>query len=208
MRTLFQSILLFGLTLIANQATLAQSFFIVPQVNAGLSVSTARDYATPKLGYGVQIGYRLSNQWSTVAGYDIYRFNVDAPLDRLSGTAATILSLFNLPNVVPLDMNIQVWNAGFRYVVPYSGFIPFIGLSASTNLLKAEGFGLSISRRYWGVAPIIGAELPLTSRWSIQADARIQTIFIRGDIPFIDEVVKEHLVFIPVQAGVVFYVTK
>ncbi len=208
MRTVLKFVLAFGLMLAIDQTSLAQSFFIVPQASVGLPVSTARDYATPRLGYGAQVGYRIGNRWSAVAGYDIYRFEVDAPLDQLSGTAATILSLFNLPNVLSLDMNIQAWNAGFRYVLPYSGFIPFIGLSASTNLLEAEGLGLSISRRYWGVAPIIGAELPLTDRWSLQADARVQTIFIRGDIPFIEEVVKEHLVFIPVQIGMVFYIVQ
>jgi len=207
MRALLKFVLAFGLSFIVTSASVAQSFFVAPQVNVGLSVATARDYANPEVGYGLQLGYRLINRWMVVAGYDHYRFSVDAPISRLANVSP-IFANPGFPEILPLDMNNQAWNTGVRYTLPYSRLIPFIGLSASTNLLEVEGFGLSISRRYWGVAPIIGAELPITSRWSLQADARLQTIFVRGNIPFFQEVVKEHFVFIPVQAGVVFYVVK
>ncbi len=207
MRILLSYVLAFGLVPIVGKASLAQSFFVAPQINASLSIGTAQDYATPKVGYGAKIGYQVINRWSIIAGYDTYRFNVDAPVGRLSNIAS-ILSLLDLPDVLPIDMNTQVWNAGFRYAIPYQGIVPFIGLSASTNSLDVEVLGLSVSRRYWGVAPIIGIELPLANRWSLQADTRVQTIFIRGDIPFVDDVVKEHLVFIPIQTGVVFYISK
>lgn len=188
----------------------AAQFFIVPQVNTDLPVGTAQEYASSRIGYGVQAGYQLTPRWDVVASFDLYRFDVSASLDELIDGGSSILDFLNLPSALSVDMNAHTWSGGVRYSVPYKvlsdrGIIPFIGLSASTNRLTVEGLGISISQRYWGLAPIIGTELLLSDYWGIQMDVRLQTIFI-DDIPFVQEVVKEHLVFIPVQLGVVYHI--
>ncbi len=61
-----------------------------------------------------------------------------------------------------------------------------------------------MSRRYWGVAPVVGVEVSVAPRWSLRADTRLQTIFIEEDIPFVEEIIDETLVFVPLQVGVVF----
>ncbi|MEM9671216.1 MAG: outer membrane beta-barrel protein [Bacteroidota bacterium] len=157
------------------------------------------------MGYGVQAGYQVTSRWSAVVGFDLYRFDVSANLDELIEGGSAILEFLNLPDALSVDMNSQTWNVGFRYSIPYRSIVPFVGFVASTNRLTVEGFGISISRRYWGLAPIVGAEWRLSNRWGVQADARLQTIFI-DDIPFVQEVVKEHLVFIPLQLGVVYHI--
>ena len=181
-------------------------FFVVPQVNVGVPVGTAQEHATSRVGFGAQAGYQLSPRWSIVAGFDQYRFDVSADLDDLVEINSFVSNLLNLPEALGVDMTAQTWSGGFRYSVPFKGIIPFIGVSGSTNQLTVEGFGINISRRYWGVAPVIGAQLPLTDRWSLQADARVQTIFIRDNIPLVQEVVKEHLVYVPLQLGVTLHV--
>jgi len=180
-------------------------FFVVPQVSTDLPVGNAKEYASSRMGYGVQAGYQLNQRWSAVAGFDVYRFDVSANLDELIEGGSALLEFLNLPDALSVDMNSQTWNAGLRYSISYKGVIPFVGFSASTNRLTVEGLGISISRRYWGIAPIIGIEWPLSDHWGMQADARLQTIFI-NDIPFVQEVVKEHLVFIPLQLGVVYHI--
>ena len=40
-------------------------------------------------------------------------------------------------------------------------YAPTWGAEGSTNLITAEGFGLRVSRRYWGVAPVVGLEVAL-----------------------------------------------
>jgi hypothetical protein len=38
----------------------------------------------------------------------------------------------------------------------------------------------------------------------LRADTRLQTIFIEEDIPFVEDIIDETLMFVPLQVGVVF----
>nr|WKN37846.1 porin family protein [Tunicatimonas sp. TK19036] len=182
-------------------------FSIAPQLNMGVPVGNAQAYATPRLGYGAEVGYQLAERWSATVAYDLYAFEVGANLEDLDISPA-LLRLFNLPERFTLDLKSSSWSGGFRYSLPYFKVIPFVGVVGSTNDIKVSGYGLSISRSYWGVAPVLGVQWPLAPRWSLQADARVQTIFLQEDIPFVENIIKEHLVFVPIHAGVVFQLGK
>lgn len=202
MNDLLKYILAVGLVAVIYLPGLAQ-FSIAPQLNLGLPAGNAQAYATPRLGYGIEAGYQLADRWSATAAYDLYAFEVGANLDELD-LNPVLDALLNLPETVSLDLSVSSWSGGIRYSIPYFKVVPFIGITASTNNIKVSGYGLNISRRYRGLAPVIGLEWPLASRWSVQTAARLQTIFLREDIPFVEDIIKEHLVFVPIQAGLVF----
>lgn len=176
---------------------------ITPQFNTALPVGDTREYGNPRTGYGLEVGYRLTEHWGVVVAYDRYRFELVAGLEDFN-INATIVSLLNLPDLLSLDLTASSWNGGLRYALPLGYVTPYLGVEGSTNLITARGFGLEVSRRYWGVAPVVGVEVALAPRWSLRADTRLQTIFIRDDIPFVDELIDETLMFVPLQVGVVF----
>ena len=95
-------------------------------------------------------------------------------------------------------------NGGVRFSWPLRHITPYIGAEGSTNRITAAGYGLKVSRRYWGVAPVVGVEVSVAPRWSLRADTRLQTIFIEEDIPFVEDIIDETLMFVPLQVGVVY----
>lgn len=176
---------------------------LVPQLNTGLPVGNIREYGTPRVGYGAEAGYQFAYRWDATVAYDLYLFELSAGLDDLN-INATLAALLNLPETFTLDLTVDAWRGGLRYSVPFPRFIPFAGIAASTNLITVRGYGLSISRRYWGISPILGLEWLMAPRWSVQTEAHLQTIFIRDQIPFVAEIIEEYLVYIPIHMGVRF----
>ena len=176
---------------------------ITPQFNTALPVGDTREYGNPRTGYGLEVGYQLSKHFGVVVAYDRYRFELQSDLEDFN-INSTIVSLFNLPDLLSLDMTAASWNGGVRFSWPLRHVTPYLGAEGSTNLITAEGFGLRVSRRYWGVAPVAGVEVALAPRWSLRADTRLQTIFIEEDIPFVEDIIDETLMFVPLQVGVVF----
>jgi hypothetical protein len=179
---------------------------ITPQLNTALPVGDTREYGNPRAGFGLEVGYQLSKHWGVVAAYDRYRFELTAGPEEfnISSSDPIIAALLNLSNLLSLDMTADSWNGGLRFSVPLRSLTPYVGVEGSTNLITARGLGLEVSRRYWGVAPVVGLEITVAPRWRLRADTRLQTIFIRDDIPFVDELVDETLMFVPLQAGVVY----
>ena len=175
---------------------------LTPQSNIPLPVGPTREYGTPRIGYGLEGGYQVFPHWGAVVAYDRYRFELTTGLENLN-VNSIIIALLNLPETISLDLTADSWSSGIRYRLPFSRLTPYLGVEASTHRITARGYGLSVSQRYWGIAPVIGAEWVLTSRWSTRVDTRLQTIFVREDIPFIGQVIDRHLIFIPVQVGVV-----
>ena len=114
------------------------------------------------------------------------------------------MALLNLPELLSLDLTATSWNGGVRFSWPLRRITPYVGAEGSTNLITAAGFGLEVSRRYWGVAPVVGLEVSVAPRWSLRADTRLQTIFIEENIPFVEDIIDETLVFVPLQLGVVY----
>ena len=193
-----------GLGLIIAPLFLAQAqLSITPQFNTALPVGDTREYGNPRTGYGLEVGYQLSKHFGVVVAYDRYRFELQSDLENFN-INSTIVSLFNLPDLLSLEMTAASWNGGVRFSWPLRHVTPYLGAEGSTNLITAEGFGLRVSRRYWGVAPVVGVEVALAPRWSLRADTRLQTIFIEEDIPFVEDIIDETLMFVPLQVGVVF----
>ena len=178
---------------------------IVPQFNTNVPVGSTREYGTPRLGYGAEVGYQLAERWKATVATSLHRFEFSAGLDKLD-INATLVALLNLRETLTVDLSDHAWSGGMLYTLPYQRLIPFAGIAVSTNRITARGYGLSISRRYWGVAPVLGVEWPIAPRWSIQTDARLQTVFIRDNIPFVETFIDENLIFVPIQVGMVFQV--
>ena len=175
---------------------------LTPRVNEPLPLGSTREYGTPRVGYGLEVGYRFLAHWRIVVAYDQYRFGLHTGLDKLN-VNATLARLLNLPETVTLDLSAGTWSGGLHYLFPLSHWTPYLGVEGSTNRIEAYGYGLSVSQRYGGLAPVLGVECSLTPRWSVRLDTRLQTVFIRNDIPFVDQVIDRHLTFIPIQVGVV-----
>ena len=176
---------------------------IAPQVNIALPIGSTLEYGVPQVGYGVEVSYQATSRWQVVAAYDRYQFGLRANRDKLNinGLLATLL---NLPEVIQLDLRADLWSGGIRYYWPLTNMSPYLGIDGSTNRITAEGYGVRVSRRYWGVAPVIGIERSVAKQWSVQLETRVQTIFIRENIPFVEEFFSEYLVFVPLRAGVIF----
>ena len=177
-------------------------FTLTPRANIPLPVGQTREYGTPRVGYGVEAGYQVFLHWGGVAAYDRYRFGLNTRLENLSINPA-IIALLNLPETITLDLTSDTWNVGVRYLATFSRCTSYLGIETSINRIVARGYGISITQRYWGLAPALGAEWAFTSRWSGRLDTRLQTIFIRDDIPFVDQVIDRYLIFIPIQVGIV-----
>lgn len=162
-----------------------------------------REYGNPRVGYGLEVGYQFTKHFSAVVAYDRYRFELRSGREDFN-INATIVSLLNLPELLSLDLTAASWNGGVRFSWPLRHVTPYFGAEGSTNLITAAGYGLEVSRRYWGVAPVVGVEVSVAPRWRLRADTRLQTIFIRDDIPFVEDIIDETLVFVPLQAGIVY----
>lgn len=185
--------------LLSAQAQLS----ITPQFNIALPVGDTEEYGNPRVGYGLEVGYQLTKHFGVVVAYDRYRFELQSDREDFN-INSLIVSLFNLPELLSLDLTAVSWNGGVRFSWPLRHVTPYLGAEGSTNRITAEGFGLKVSRRYWGVAPVVGVEVSVAPRWSLRADTRLQTIFIEEDIPFVEDIIDETLVFVPLQVGVVF----
>ncbi len=155
------------------------------------------------MGYGLEVGYQVAPRWQIVAAYDRYQFRLGADRERLN-INATLVALLNLPETVRLNLTTDTWSGGIRYRWPFAKTTPYLGVDGSTNRVTAEGYGLSIARRYWGVAPVLGIEQTIAHRWSIQVEARVQTVFVQENVPFVEEFFSEYLAFVPLRVGVVF----
>ncbi len=188
--------------LLATHAAHAQ-LSITPQFNTALPVGDTEEYGNPRAGYGLEVGYQLTEHVGVVVAYDRYRFELQSDLENLN-INSLIVSLLNLPELLSLDLTASAWNGGVRFSWPLRRVMPYIGVEGSTNQITAAGFGLKVSRRYWGVAPVVGVEVSVAPRWSLRADTRLQTIFIEEDIPFVEDIIDETLTFVPLQVGVVY----
>lgn len=176
---------------------------VTPQANISLPVSHTRDYATPRTGYGLELGYRLADRWSLTAAYNIYRLKASAELEDIN-ISSTLVSLLNLPESFDLELQISSWSGGIRYLIRIPKVTPFLGAAISSNHIAVDGYGLSLERRYWGIAPALGLEWPFAPRWSLETSARAQTVFVREKIPIVDQLIQKHIGFVSVQAGLVF----
>lgn len=176
---------------------------LAPQANFAPTMGYTREYGSSRMGYGLEAGYQATPRWQIVVAYDRYRFGLSAGRERLN-INATLAALLNPPETILLDLTTDTWSGGVRYRWPLAKTTPYVGVDGSTNRITAEGYGLRISRRYWGVAPVLGVERSVAKRWSVQLDARLQTIFIQENIPFVEEFFRKYLVFVPIRVGVVF----
>lgn len=176
---------------------------VTPQFNTALPVGDTRAYGNPRPGYGLEVGYQITKHFGMVVAYDRYRFELQSDLEDFN-IPPLIVSLLNLPELLSLDLTAASWNGGVRFSWPLRYITPYVGAEGSTNLITAEGFGLEVSRRYWGVAPVVGVEVSVAPRWRLRADTRLQTIFIRDNIPFVEDIIDETLVFVPLQVGIVY----
>ncbi len=196
-------ILTISLVIGLAQSASAQ-FSIAPQVNTSVPVGSIDEYTNPRLGYGLQAGYDIWGSWTVTAAYHEYHLELTAELSDLD-ISEDILELLNLPEVLLFDLQVNSWNGGIRYQIPAQHIAPYLEIIASTNRISAEGLGLSVDRRYWGVAPVIGTEWHITDRWGMQANVRFQAIFTRGDaLPLVGELIEDNIFFIPAQLGVVY----
>ena len=193
--------LLFGVIIVGAVPGWAQ-VTLIPRANVPVPVGPTRDYGTPRIGYGAEAGYWLTSHWGVAFAYDRYRFALRTGIENVD-IDSIVVALLNLPEVIALDLRSDSWNGGVRYRTTFSRLTAYVGAEVSTNRITAEGYGISLSQRYWGLAPVVGAEWRLTSRWSGRIDTRLQTIFVRNDIPFVEEVIDRYLIFIPVQIGIV-----
>lgn len=175
---------------------------ITPQFNTALPVGDTREYGQPRAGYGLEVGYRLARHWGVVAAFDRYRFDLEAAPELLDINGLITLLL---PAQIELDLTANSWNGGFRYIIPWNNLTAYVGVEGSTNRVTANGYGLSLSRTYWGIAPVLGAELLLAPRWGVRLDTRLQMIFVQEDIPLVEDLINERIMFVPLQAGVVFH---
>ncbi|WKN41749.1 outer membrane beta-barrel protein [Tunicatimonas pelagia] len=179
-------------------------FSVVPQFNTSIPLGSINEYTNPDVGYGLEIGYDLSDSWSVRAAYGQYHLELVAGLDDLN-IRQELLDFLNLPEALLFDLQVDTWSGGIRYQIPAQRIAPYFGFTVSTNRINAEGLGLSFARRYWGVAPLVGAEWPITDHWGIQADVRVQGIFTRGDsLPLVGELIEDNIFFIPAQVGIVY----
>ena len=188
--------------LLATHVAQAQ-LSITPQFNTALPVGDTEEYGNPRAGFGLEVGYQLTEHFGMVAAYDRYRFELLTGLEDFN-IDPLIISLFNLSDLLSFDLTASTWNGGVRFSWPLRYVTPYIGAEGSTNLITAAGYGLKVSRRYWGVAPVVGVEVTLAPRWSLRADTRLQTIFIEEDIPFVEDIIDETLMFVPLQVGLVY----
>ena len=172
-----------------------------PRLNAPLPVGSVHKYGSPRLGYGAELEYAVSSHWKVAAAYDQYRFRLKAPLRNLDLDSAAI-ALLNLPETITLELSSGSWSTGIRYQESFSRFSSYAGVEVSTNRVVARGYGVRIIRRYWGLAPVVGARWMITPRWGLHGAGRLQTIFTRNDIPFVNEVIDRYLAFISVHLGV------
>ena len=194
---------LIAFLLVCSSVPAQAQLSITPQFNTALPVGDTEEYGNPRAGYGLEVGYQLSKHFGVVVAYDRYRFELQSDLENFN-INSLIVSLLNLPELLSLDLTAVSWNGGVRFSWPLRHVTPYLGAEGSTNLITAEGFGLRVSRRYWGVAPVVGVEVALAPRWSLRADTRLQTIFIEEDIPFVEDIIDETLMFVPLQVGVVY----
>ncbi len=189
--------------LLASLSSARGQLSITPQFNTALPVGDTREYGNPRVGYGLEIGYQFSKHLGVVVAYDRYRFELQSDRENFN-INDLIVSLLNLPEQLSFDLTAASWNGGLRFSWPLRHITPYIGAEGSTNLITAAGYGLEVSRRYWGVAPVVGLEVSVAPRWSLRADTRLQTIFIRDNIPFVEDIIDETLVFVPLQVGIVY----
>ena len=175
---------------------------LTPRINFPPPVGPTREYGAPLVGYGIETGYRVFPHWGVIVAYDRYRFDLNTNLENLNVDPA-VITLLSLPEIITLNLSAGSWNGGIRYLVSFSRLTAYLGAEVSTNRITAEGYGLRVFQRYWGVAPVLGAELALAPHWSARLDTRLQTIFVRGDIPFVDRLIDRDLIFAPIQLGVV-----
>ena len=176
---------------------------LAPQANFAPTMGYTQEYGSPLVGYGLEAGYQITPRTQIVVAYDRYRFGLSAGRERLN-INATLAALLNLPETIRLDLTTNTWSGGVRYRWLLAKTTLYVGVDGSTNRITAAGYGLSISRRYWGVAPVLGVEQSVAKRWSVQLDTRVQTVFIREDIPFVEKFFNRYLVFVPIRVGVVF----
>ncbi len=195
--------LLIAFLLICSLVPARAQLSITPQFNTALPVGDTEEYGNPRVGYGLEIGYQITKRFGVVVAYDHYRFELQSDREDFN-ISSTLVALFSIPELISLDLVAASWNGGVRFSLPLRHITPYIGAEGSTNLITAAGYGLKVSRRYWGVAPIVGVELTLAPRWGVRADTRLQTIFVEENIPFVEDIIDEILVFVPLQVGVVF----
>ncbi|MEM9831418.1 MAG: outer membrane beta-barrel protein [Bacteroidota bacterium] len=196
---------LLGICLMTGLAQSASAQFMVsPQVNSSIPVGSIDEYTTPSLGYGLQVGYNVWDSWAVTAAYNEYHLDLTARIDDLN-INEDIIEFLNLPETLLFDLQVNSWNGGIRYQVPNLRVAPYFEITASTNQISAEGLGLSLARRYWGVASAVGAEWHITDRWGVQANVRFQAIFTQGDaLPLVGELIEDNIFFIPAQLGMVY----
>lgn len=177
-----------------------------PRANMGILLGPADDYADPQIGYGIEANVHVSDQLSAGLAIDRYIFQLD--ISSLDLNVGDFVDIGNLLRNVPINFTIVPVVAGFRYTLPGEKFRPYIGIEGGLHYITAEGLGLEISRRFWGIAPVVGGLIPLSDRFGIFANAKLQWIMARDRVPIIGQELEEELVFMPLQAGLLFYLIK
>ena len=99
---------------------------ITPQFNTALPVGRHAGVWQPRTGYGLEVGYQLSKHFGVVVAYDRYRFELQSDLENFN-INSTIVSLFNLPDLLSLDMTAASWNGGVRFSWPLRHVTPLPG---------------------------------------------------------------------------------
>ena len=197
----FRTFLVTLVSLVGAWIPAAAQINLTPRLNIPLPVGATREYGTPHWGYGGTVGYQFFPHWEALAAYDRYRFELNTSLKNLN-VDPNLIILLNLPETITLSLSSDTWNSGVHYRRSFARLSAYVGAEISTNRIVAEGYGIRIIRHYWGLAPVVGADWMFTARWGAHVDTRLQTIFTRQDIPFVNQVIDEYLMFLPIQAGI------
>ncbi len=183
-------------------------FTLSPHISPVFPVGPVNNYVSTGLGYGAELTYAISDRVRLGIAYDRYRFDLNTKNLRLGNIDLGGLNLGGLLRGLDFKFNVTPVTGTFQYLFPGEKIQPYVGLEAGVYYISASGFGLDITRQYFGAAPVAGLLYPVSDRLDLFANAKVQTIFIKENVPVINEGVDQYLLFVPVNVGISFRLDK
>lgn len=177
-------------------------FSISPQVSPAFPVGPVNNYVDTGIGFGAEATYTINDQWRIGAAINRYHFNLD--IQPFGFDLGNFIDLENILGNLNFDFNIVPITGTVQYILPGGVILPYVGVEAGVYNISARGFGLDITRSYFGLAPAIGVLYPMNDRLDLYANTKVQTVFVKESVPVLKDNLDEYLLFIPINVGVSF----
>lgn len=175
-------------------------FSISPHVAPAFPIGPVNNYVGTGIGFGAEAAYTINDQWRIGAAINRYHFNLDI---KPSGfDLGNFIDLDNILGNLNFDFNIVPITGTVQYILPGKVLIPYVGVEAGVYNISASGFGLNITRSYFGLAPAIGVLYPVNDHLDVYANTKLQTVFVKESVPILENNLDEYLLFIPINIGV------